>query len=559
MALLHSLEIKHFRGIKEFSEEFYNKRHICLVGRGDSGKSTILEAISCVLASRWSITFYDSDFYDNNIETPIEITATLIDLPQDLLKEQYGFAIRGFNPDSGVIEEEISEIAEPAITIRLEVGKDLEPKWTVINTRNEPVSISADARSKLNAFLLSDYTDSQFSWSKGKPLYALLRQLRAAEEMENQNIVIDALRKAKHQIDQESFAEFNEVVNKVTGTAKSFGVNLTNPATTIDFRDITIRDDKVSLHDKNIPLRLKGKGTKRLVSMSMQYIIANVGGIVMIDEIEQGLEPDRVKHIVRNLDRKHKGQVFFTTHSQNVIEEVDSESIHLIKNADGKCRIERPNASFQGVVRACPEAMFAHNVIMCEGKTELGVCRAMDEYGISAGKPSFAEIGVVCSLGEGDSFTNRAARIAELGKRVCILCDSDKDGQLNPDKETLWTQDIMVFDSAEGLSIEEQIFKDLCWDGVKKIVAYADNEASNGSLRQALESNLRRMLHDEWLEQDDQEIRVALGVVSKTKGWYKRIDHGEFVGKVCLEHIYEIEGTRLHNLLTGLQCWIRQE
>mgnify|MGYP000927220125 FL=1 len=77
MAILHSLEIKNFRGIKDFKQEFFQEKLVCLVGRGDSGKSTILDAISYVLSSNWNITFYDSDFYNCDIEEPIEITANL--------------------------------------------------------------------------------------------------------------------------------------------------------------------------------------------------------------------------------------------------------------------------------------------------------------------------------------------------------------------------------------------------------------------------------------------------------------------------------------------------
>lgn len=57
------LSIKNFRGIKEFKQTFGEKQIICFVGKGDSGKSTILEAISLALAPVWNIAFNDDDFY----------------------------------------------------------------------------------------------------------------------------------------------------------------------------------------------------------------------------------------------------------------------------------------------------------------------------------------------------------------------------------------------------------------------------------------------------------------------------------------------------------------
>ena len=42
MSRIHSLHIENFRGIKCFNQVFHVKSFICLIGRGDSGKTTIL-------------------------------------------------------------------------------------------------------------------------------------------------------------------------------------------------------------------------------------------------------------------------------------------------------------------------------------------------------------------------------------------------------------------------------------------------------------------------------------------------------------------------------------
>lgn len=76
MALLHNIKIKNFRGIQNFDQNF-GYGLIYIIGRGDSGKSTILEVINLVLSSSWSIIFYDSDFYNCQTDAPIEIEATL--------------------------------------------------------------------------------------------------------------------------------------------------------------------------------------------------------------------------------------------------------------------------------------------------------------------------------------------------------------------------------------------------------------------------------------------------------------------------------------------------
>ena len=412
---------------------------------------------------------------------------------------------------------------------------------------------------KLNAFLISDYTDSHFSWSKGKPLYNLLKNEQGIGDSDEKNIIIDALREAKQKIDNDSFNDLKGITEKVIEKSKQFGVKLSNTNTTIDFRDISIRDNRVSLHEDKIPYRQKGKGTKRLISMAIQNIIADIGGIVMIDEIEQGLEPDRVKHLVRNIAKIRKGQIIFTTHSQNVIEELDSTELLLIKNQSGNCSGEKCSENFQDVVRACPEAMYANHVIVCEGKTELGICRALDEYRISQRLPSFSELGVIYTLGEGSSFNLRAEKLTGLGKNVCVFCDSDIDDQLKPSKEELKELGISVFDCEANNCTEQQFFNDLNWDGIKELLRYVIEEFGEQSLLQAIKNRIDGQLPDDWMTQSSSKIRVALGLAAKKIGWFKRIDRGEFFGSIYFKNIEHISRTALFNQLSGLYNWIDSE
>ena len=62
MAKLHSINIRNFRGFSEFYYQFAGANFIALIGRGDSGKTTILEAISFVLSPNWTIPLCDTDY-----------------------------------------------------------------------------------------------------------------------------------------------------------------------------------------------------------------------------------------------------------------------------------------------------------------------------------------------------------------------------------------------------------------------------------------------------------------------------------------------------------------
>ena len=256
MAKIHSLKIKNFRGTENFEQSFGLAAFVCLIGRGDSGKTTILDAISYVLSPSWNLNFYDTDFYSCDVEKPIEIEVSLYDLPKKILMEdKYGLYIRGLDRHTNQISDDIDDNHEKILTIRLRVEKDLEPKWLVVNDRQEPIEIRSNDRANLNVFLISDYVDRHFSWNSGSPLHALLKQENTAETRKDITVIIDALREAKSKIDCCSFEHLTGIIEKIRNTASTLGINISNASTTIDSKDIYIKDGKICLHEDKIPFR----------------------------------------------------------------------------------------------------------------------------------------------------------------------------------------------------------------------------------------------------------------------------------------------------------------
>ena len=92
MSHIKDITIQNYRGIKNLYQDFGDEKFIVLIGRGDSGKSTILSAIHAVLSPSWNLTFTDLDFHNQDTNTPIIIEATITELPKEFLKEsKYGF------------------------------------------------------------------------------------------------------------------------------------------------------------------------------------------------------------------------------------------------------------------------------------------------------------------------------------------------------------------------------------------------------------------------------------------------------------------------------------
>ena len=131
MARIRQVEIKNFRGIKSLSW-FPSEGLNCLIGAGDSGKSSVLEAIYLCLGGRRNVQFTDVDFYQLNVEEDIEIGLTVGDLEDRLMNfEAYGDCLRGFNPETREFDDEPGRDLDTILTVQLTVGSDLEPVWSL--------------------------------------------------------------------------------------------------------------------------------------------------------------------------------------------------------------------------------------------------------------------------------------------------------------------------------------------------------------------------------------------------------------------------------------------
>lgn len=558
MPKIHSLSISNFKGINEFEQTFGQRNFICVIGRGDSGKTTILEAINLVLSSNWNVSFSDNDFHNQNIEKPIEITATLYDLPESILKEsKFGLHLRGIDFSTNVINDEVKQNDTPSITIKLIVTKSLEPTWYITNQRAQAdVEIKSSDRSKFNTFLVSDYIDRHFSWSKGSPLYSLLKADDSA--INATELILETIREAKNKVDSSTFPDLQAIIDNIKVNAQKFGVDLSKINTTIDFRDIIIREGKINLHDENTPVRLKGKGSKRLLSIAIQLELFSInnGGILLIDEIEQGLEPDRVQNLARILKDNQGNQVFITTHSRDVIVELNAEDLYkLSKNSN---KLYTFNKSEQGILRSSPEAFFAKKIVLCEGATEVGIVRGINNFNYKNKDFRFSNNGVRYLDCGGDSKIQDYINLLINNEYdILVFCDSDNDAnsKIKELKQFIKNEAINSVQCESGKAVENQIFSDVDFETIKKIFEL-DLLEDKDSLNDSIKSKYTGAIwNDDFLSNDNHEIRNAIGIASNKNKWIKRIDMGALVGEICMSTLDNFKDKHLHKMLTDINNW----
>lgn len=571
MPKLFHLHIENFRGIEKFDHTFCDGM-TCIIGRGDSGKTTILDAISYALTPHHTLSFHDGDFHNCNVENPIIIEVTLTGLTEEILRK-FDTRIRGVKGN-----EIISSMTDPraqeegvedAVTIRLKVEKDLEPVWEALGDDGiEPRIVRASERELFNCFYISEYNDRHFTLSKGTPLSSLFRQKADKNSgILNAELIAKVGREAKrgfeHAIEMQDV--FNEVFNDISKNASKIGMNTESIKASIDQREFLLKDNKIALHQDNVPLRQLGKGSKRLLSLAIQLSLTEPSGIILVDEIEQGLEPDRVQHIVSILKKKTGLQIILTTHSSNAIVELSCSDLYVRRDANsGLIRIPSTD-EMQGTLRKNPEAFFAKKILMCEGATEVGIVRGLNDNLLRRKGTNLAKLGIRYADGAGKNLINYVPEFVRLGYQVCLFCDSDaKD--VNDNKEEFRKMGVMVVDCEDDLAIEQQIFSDLSWRAIKNLIEFhlkdwdQDSKVFYDSLQRIIGRDIE--FSEDWWIEENPLLRMAFGEKAKTKiekggGWFKDISHGEVLGSIIVDDLKSIDKTSgIFSIVKNLTEWM---
>lgn len=158
------LKINNFRGIREAIIEFpKDQRVFCLIGAGDTTKTSILTAIEYALWPSWNLQLNTSDFYNCVLEDGINIEVSIDEIPDELLTEnKYGLYLRG-NPFEDA-DEPTDEDA--LLTIKFTVDQNLEPSWFVICNRQDDKIITQNDRQKISVGFIGTEIRNRLNWGR---------------------------------------------------------------------------------------------------------------------------------------------------------------------------------------------------------------------------------------------------------------------------------------------------------------------------------------------------------------------------------------------------------
>lgn len=572
MARICQLEIQNFRSIRALA--WAPSAGInCLIGPGDSGKSTILDAIDLCLGARRSLAFGDTDFHKLDVTQPIVISVTLGGLPDGLLNlDSYGDFLRGFDPTIGRVEDEPREGIATVLTLRLRVTADLEPVWALYSERAARDCLERGLAWKDRALLaparIGSFASGNLSWSRNSVLNRLTE-----DRAELGAQLASAARQARISFGDQADAQLADTLATVTQVANRLGVPVgANARALLDAHSVSIGDGAIALHNEaGIPLRSLGTGSSRLLVAGLQREAADLASMLLVDEVEYGLEPHRLARLLDSLGAKEEApalQVFMTSHSPVALRELTADQVFLVRSRRGRHGVQRVGSvdGIQGMLRKDAEAFLAKSVVVCEGASEVGFVRGLDQYWVGDGDSSFFALGgayVDTGGSEPDRCFERGSALLKLGYRVLVLADSDK-----PPTPAV----AEAFHDAGGESVawqpgralEDELFHSLSDDAIDALLILATENLGRDLVNEHIKSKSGGQVDQSAVELErildgfSIETKTLLGIASRTKGngWFKSVTAFQEVAKVVVGPHLATADADFQDLIKKLRAWI---
>ena len=450
------------------------------------------------------------------------------------------------------------------MTIQLTINDTLEPKWEVVCNRKEAKSISHTERKLLAVGNVGGNCAKDMVWGK----FSVLQKYANAKGILHDAYMV-ALREVANHAD---FHALDDIGETLIAIGKQYGVGFEAEIKNRMIIQNGSSFSSVGLFDGDDPLNQRGTGSQRLLSMGLNIQASAGNALLLIDEIESGLEPYRLRSLLNEFRIEHQtvGQVIMTTHSPVAVAECTIAEILIIHSTEGKTEAfqlksddEDANDNMQAQIRKNAEAFLCKRLIVCEGKTELGFVRAIDTYLAKTKNFHMAYKGVGTADGGGSTIFKCAEILRSCGYEVCLLMDSDLPEEESIKEDLLW-EDVSIFDWDKPNAIEEQIFFDVPTEVATILINLAAAEHGVDSVKSRLtEGNVPYKMEGEEIRlcsmtPDDQK---AVGTIAKKKKveWYKRIDLGELVGNVIFENWQLINSrSRLRKVVDELSNWVTE-
>lgn len=496
--MIKKLLIKNYKSIEEVVIEMRSDVNI-FVGENDSGKSSILEAISIVSTGNLNGRSFEKQIKANlfNQKTREKYIASLkckkqVQSPPVIIIEAY------LDIEDAAFIGTNNELRENCAGIRMELAFDSEYsdaykqmlkdgeiydipiefytvsyhyfKGTPVVYRYAPVK---------GTFI--DTTRKDYSYVMDKFVTSNIATYLTTKE---QTDLSTAYRKSRH-----AFQE-NAVVKQLNRSMKK-NVKVNERSVAVDLREDNIDEWKhqMSIIVESIPFENIGFGTQN--SIKIELAIKNSKeqvNLIMMEEPENNLSYTNTTRLIDHIIQSEGKQIFISTHSSYIANKLNLGNIFLLYNGKIKSMSDLPDETKRYFTKLpgydTLRAVLAEKVILVEGPTdELIIQRAyLDEYGKLPIEDGIDVI-VVDSL----AFKRYCDIAVLLKKKMVIVTDNDGNIQKNINEKYSEYLDksnlVFIYEENEMLNTIEPSVLEVNCKNDKPTELFKNVISKNGSMK----------------------------------------------------------------------------
>jgi putative ATP-dependent endonuclease of OLD family len=406
--ILH-LSIQRFRGIERLS--WYPKGGVnVILGGGDVGKTTILDAIGLLLSPTNPSILSDTDYFARLVSTGFVIEAVFsLPLDTDVNRQSRSTWPWEWNGSEAVVPSMLSEGSStgvPVYKMRVTGNEEFDLSHEILQPDGSTEFFSAALRRAIGLVRLSgdDRNDRDLRLVSGSALDRLISDKGLRSRLTNEL--------AKNEIKDRLTPESKAVLLGLDSTFREWNLpeGLDLAITGGQGFSIAALVGLTALRQGvQLPLSSWGAGTRRIAALTIAEQKQGDAPVTLVDEIERGLEPYRQRSMMDKL-QEGKSQVFVTTHSPSAIAAASKATIWYVDHNGTIGPLE--HEKIERFRKTDPETFLSRLTIVAEGATELGFVKhllmrtldsPMEKYGlhVTDGNGHESTLGLLEALNKG--------------------------------------------------------------------------------------------------------------------------------------------------------------
>jgi putative ATP-dependent endonuclease of the OLD family len=412
------------------------------------------------------------------------------------------------------------------------------------------LTVTAAARRLIGAYKVDERIDAHLRWSRTSALGRLTEAKHGTDEL-----LLNASREARKAVSGAIPPELSELVTTIEQRLHSLGGGEFKELKPGLDQSLSNSTGNLALYEGTIPLSNYGLGSRRLAGVAAQQLANEDKGIILIDEVEYGLEPHRLVNLLTRIrDHTTLSLALATTHSPTALQHLNVEELGIVRlDSEGVATIRSfapDNTELQKLLRRSPEAFLARRIVLAEGKTEYGFLlellnRWNDELA-QDGKPTSAGVGVVAVEGNGNATIDWARVLRNVGYDAVLFVDSDVEAD-RAAADALKEIGVAVVRWKDGFNVERAVTDVLNSSEltalIEKAIELSDDPSSsrNNMLDHLKAYGLpeaeKAPVVGDWIEHgfNLDAARETVALAAHKRSWFKRVDKGQALATLFLE------------------------